>query len=333
MKKNLIILFLRCGLAYRQGDSDFFEPARALYHLLIKPVAAALVEIEPRTLLVSLDGALRYLPFSVLHDGSSFLIQKYAVVVLAGAARHPIQGHEIQNRRIAAFGMSKEAAGLRALPHVRDEIKSIVELDAQKILTATALLDDEFTEESLAAALTDRPTVLHIASHFVFVPAQQQESWLLLGSGDALTLERLANDLFRFDGINLAVLTACEVRHGAGPDRNGEEIEGLGALLLNRGVNSVLASLWHIDDFSTAVLMRNFYRMWQSEGLSKAEALRQAQLSFLGKAESASTNPRGLVEPDESEACVSTPLSHPYFWAPLLLFDRVIMPGLTTTCA
>jgi CHAT domain-containing protein len=58
----------------------------------------------------------------------------------------------------------------------------------------------------------------------------------------------------------------------------------------------VLASLWAVDDESTAALMESFYRRLQS-GQRPAAALRGAQLSLADGA-------------------------HPYFWAPFVLSGR-----------
>ena len=47
--------------------------------------------------------------------------------------------------------------------------------------------------------------------------------------------------------------------------------------LVQAGVAGVVASLWSVSDQSTAMLMERFYRLWKEDGLTPAEALRQAQ--------------------------------------------------------
>ena len=67
-----------------------------------------------------------------------------------------------------------------------------------------------------------------------------------------------------------------------------------------------MATLWAAADESTRLLMEEFYRGHVSGGLTKAEALQQAQLSLLrgdGKAATAS-------------------YSHPYYWAPFILMGN-----------
>jgi CHAT domain-containing protein len=64
-----------------------------------------------------------------------------------------------------------------------------------------------------------------------------------------------------------------------------------------------LASLWNVDDKSTALFMGEFYRGLKA-GLTKAEALRKAQLAF-------------LKNPDRKENYKN--YAHPYYWVPFIL--------------
>jgi CHAT domain-containing protein len=93
----------------------------------------------------------------------------------------------------------------------------------------------------------------------------------------------------------------------------------------------VLASLWKVSDASTATLMTVLYRLREEQGVTKAEALRQAQLALLhGKhsAELSSTRgiapaaagvraraPRFVAEPGR-------PFAHPFYWAPFILMGN-----------
>jgi CHAT domain-containing protein len=47
------------------------------------------------------------------------------------------------------------------------------------------------------------------------------------------------------------------------------------------GARSTVASLWNLDDESAALMMSQFYQGLADNRLTKAEALRQAQLSLL----------------------------------------------------
>ena len=143
--------------------------------------------------------------------------------------------------------------------------------------------------------------MLHLASHFVFKPGTETDSYLLLGDGGRLSLRDLREAGFNFRNIDLLTLSACETAIGGGADANGREVEGLGALAQQRGARAVMATLWPVADASTGLLMQHFYRLRVGAGgVSKAEALRQAQLLLL----------RGQ------------PYAHPFFWAPFILMGN-----------
>jgi CHAT domain-containing protein/Tfp pilus assembly protein PilF len=82
----------------------------------------------------------------------------------------------------------------------------------------------------------------------------------------------------RLDGLELAVLSACET--GLGESGGGEGVFGLQRAFHIAGCRNVIASLWQVDDEATAALMGLFYHNLWVEKLPAAEALRQAQLAL-----------------------------------------------------
>jgi CHAT domain-containing protein len=104
------------------------------------------------------------------------------------------------------------------------------------------------------------------------------------------------------------VLSACET--GRGRVAGGEGVLGLQRAFQLAGARSVVASLWKLRDEETHQLMREFYRrVWQKEPMSKAEALRQAQLWMLDNWKARGTLERAAPE--------GPPL--PYLWAAFVL--------------
>ena len=95
--------------------------------------------------------------------------------------------------------------------------------------------------------------------------------------------------------VELLVLSACETAAG---DRRAAL--GLAGVAVRAGARSTLASLWSVDDESSAVLMSQFYSKLSQKKLSKAEALRQAQLALL-------KNPKYMV---------------PYYWSSFVLLGN-----------
>ncbi len=125
---------------------------------------------------------------------------------------------------------------------------------------------------------------------------------------------------------NLVVLSGCDT--ALGKLSTGDELVGLTRAFIYAGTPSVVASLWSVDDSSTAQLMASFYRNLKT--MSKAEALRQAQLELIrGEGRSDLIARRGVggigklgetPEPrSPSEDPISVSTSHPYFWAPFIL--------------
>ena len=62
--------------------------------------------------------------------------------------------------------------------------------------------------------------LMHIASHFVFRPGNEASSFLLLGDGDKLTLNRIREDKFDFSRVDLVTLSACEATMSTASSRS-----------------------------------------------------------------------------------------------------------------
>jgi hypothetical protein len=78
--------------------------------------------------------------------------------------------------------------------------------------------------------------------------------------------------------VDLVVLSACET--GLGQDLRGEGLIGLTRGFMYAGATTVVASLWKVEDESTAELMKLFYIEMLQNGKTPAEALRLAQNSI-----------------------------------------------------
>lgn len=272
--------------------SDALPATRELYQILVKPIEADLARTNAKTLLWSLDGALRYVPLAALHDGRGFLVEKYASVLVTLAQPPELDRAVPENWRALGAGVSAAIENLPPLPQVPVELKSIVKDEnaanprtEKGIFVGKRLLDREFSRANFGDALRQKNQLVHLATHFVFRPGKDADSFLLLGDGDRLNLaDWQTSDLFDLSGVELLTLSACETALGAA-DASGAEIESFGVIAQRRGAKTVLASLWSIADSSTAQLMTEFYRQYQKgkETISKAEALRRAQLTLLKK--------------------------------------------------
>jgi len=298
------------------GDSRSRKKAvliQSLYEVLVKPIAADLLQTKAKTLLWSLDGVLRYVPFAVLHDGQSHLVEKYANQVVTLAQPTEAVDASPANWRALGGGVSKPVGG-PALPQVELELKAIVRDETVAISASETglfpgrrLLNEEFTRFNFEMELRQKPQLVHLATHFSLSSVNDSDSVLLLGDGDKLSLAELRTDkLFDLEGVQLITLSACETLRDE-KDANGAEVESLAVITQRRGAKTVLASLWRIPDDGTHLLMSEFYRLYKNgeANISKAEALRQAQVALLKN-----SNP-------------SHNYSHPAYWGAFIILGNL----------
>jgi CHAT domain-containing protein len=312
--------------------------AQELYQIIIGPIEQDLQQAGAQTLMLSLDGALRYLPIAALHDGKSFLIERYGIALYTAAAGMDIKDVSAGRWMVGGFGLSHGVGDFDPLPHVPAELEAIVRKDASDedgVLPGVIYLDEAFSEEAIESVLIQEYPVVHIASHFELKPGTKEDSHLVLGDGNTITLGKIKEDNYDFGGVEMLTLSACNTAIG-GTEANGSELESFGTLAQDQGAKGVLATLWPVVDRSTGILMQNFYRLHADQPhMTKAEALRQAQLAFIrGETEGGGTpddktrgmrvskvkdekGETGLYNPDEK-----SPYSHPFFWAPFILMGN-----------
>ncbi len=313
----------------RFEKSDPRPAAQELYNALIKPIEKDLEAAKIHTLVWSLDKFLRYVPVSALWDkDKGYIAQKYASVVLALASRQNLAFRPANKSKWRALGvgMSKKAGDLEALTNVPAEIQAIVRDpsvprsagELPGIFAGRQLLDEKFTLPEFRKSLGSY-RFTHAATHFVFVSGTKAEglnSYLLLGDGGKLTLSQVQNSDNIFAGVELLTLSACDTGFG-GKTADGREIEGLGALAQRKGARAIMATLWGVADESTSDLMVQFYKNYKKPDLSKAEALRLAQLDLLGQPDLAAAGRKLPRKPISTKN-----FSHPFYWSPFILIGN-----------
>lgn len=289
--------------------------AMQLYQTIVGPIARELLDAQAQTLMWSLDGPLRYIPLAALHDGNRYLVENYRIAVFTPASQSRLERSSKAQWRGLALGYTK---GTRPLPNAAAELRAIVRDPTHQgagLLDGKILLDEAFTKDAMLKALeTEGPfTVVHVASHFQFMPGGDTESFLVTGGPNPrFTLAEMNDAPHLFRGVELVTLSACETAQGE-IRTDGREIESLAVIAQQQGAASVLATLWAVADISTAELMRNFYSLRVlNPGMSKAEALREAQVSML-RGTAPGTPPGAPGDPKHA---------HPYFWAPFVLIGN-----------
>jgi CHAT domain-containing protein len=176
---------------------------------------------------------------------------------------------------VLAAGLTEERHGFSALANVNSELQEI-----QAEFSSRILLNQAFTSSSLQDQIQALPfPIVHLATHGQF-SSNASETFVLAWDKPIEVTELSAllrqRENTREDVIELLVLSACETAAG-----DKRAALGLAGVAVQAGARSTLASLWSLDDESGAQFIGAFYRALSIGNLSKAEALRQAQLSLL----------------------------------------------------
>jgi CHAT domain-containing protein len=262
-----------------------------LYRLLIEPIEAELSKHEIETLIIVPDGVLRTIPFAALHDGKQFLLEKYTLVIAQGMDLINTQKPNWEPSEILLNGVSKGVQDFEPLPNVETELKNI---QAVYPHSHSTFLDGSFTKSTLETQLHNNAyNIVHIASHAEF--EEKPDKTFLLTHDDKVRLNELEHFIESRKAdlpLELIALSACETAKGG-----DKAALGLAGITIKAGAKSALASLWQVNDEATADLIAEFYRQL-SQGKTKAQALRQAQLKVMQK------------------------YRHPYYWAAFILIGN-----------
>ncbi|MGK7950629.1 MAG: CHAT domain-containing protein [Xenococcaceae cyanobacterium] len=257
------------------STTDLLKANQTLYNWLIRPLESQLEQNKPNTLVFILDGIMRGIPVASLHDGKQYLIEKYNLALTPGLQLLTSPSLTSDPLKTIAGGLSEPRQGFSSLPNVETELSEI-----STLVPAEVLLDEKFTRDRLQAQIKTSPyPIVHLATHGQF--SSRPEDTFLLTWDDRINvkdLDRLLQerDFAEDTPIELLILSACQTAAG-----DTQAALGLAGVAVRSGARSTVATLWSIQDNSTAELMTQFYRVLKNSEISKAEALRQAQLSLL----------------------------------------------------
>ena len=278
----------------KRSTREYLSHAKKLYGWLIQPIEPLWVNAGIDTLVIVPDGALRTIPLAALHDGTQFLIKKYAVATTPGVTLTDPRPLDRKGIKILSVGITEAVQDFPALPHVSREVETI-----HQLFGGTVLLNKQFMMSQMEKELKAHPySVMHIASHGQF-QSEGKDTFLLAYDGK-LTMDRLEEYVgmlrFREEPLALITLSACET--AAGDDRAAL---GLAGVAIKAGARSALASLWFLDDQASSQLVTEFYQQLHDDSVaSTAMALQRAQIKFLEHPE----------------------YNHPAYWAAFLLLNN-----------
>ncbi|MEM9162655.1 MAG: CHAT domain-containing protein, partial [Cyanobacteria bacterium P01_F01_bin.4] len=279
--------------------NSFLVRSQQIYDWLIRPFEAALTAHNIDTLVFNHDGILRNVPMAALHNGETFLVQTYAISNSPSFAAATTPSLPAQPLQVLAFGLTVPAQVTAA-----DQFPPLVAVEAEinqikaTIPGSIGLLNEAFTQKRLQAELTEgSASVLHLATHAQF-GYDPSETFLVMGeritdATDSYNRPLRMNELYRLiqemgaerPPLQLLTLTACET--AAGSERDAL---GLAGVAIQAGVESVMASLWQVDDLATAELITRFYD-YLRKGMSRSMALQITQQEWLANREGSYLHP------------------------------------------
>lgn len=260
--------------AQNPQSKEIAKLSRELHTRLIAPLG-----LPPKgNLLIVPHGALHYVPFNALGNGTDSVIDRYSLRLLPSASVMSfLNQRKASGKGLIIFGNPDLGDPQYDLPGAQKEAAEIARLRPG----STVLLRSE-ASKTAAQKIAGNYAYLHFASHGKFDPAKPLQSGIYLandketGASGTLTVD----DLYSLQlNADLVTLSACET--ALGNIDNGDDVVGLTRGFFYAGVSSIVSSLWPVDDNATYQLMTRFYG--ELDKSPKAEALRKAQLAVKAK--------------------------------------------------
>jgi CHAT domain-containing protein/Tfp pilus assembly protein PilF len=272
--------------------------------------SSAYKEID--SLIIVPDGILHYLPFETLRNSSSgkgsYFVEKYQIsyspsassllflkqlpkvpkplkeLLAVGAPFYPPRGLSptVSGKTTSSIWRdiyTDAGFSLFPLPYSKKEVIDIAKYFP--VAKRDILLGRDATEAAVKALPLEDYRIIHFACHGLLDEKFPFRSALVLSSDDReeedgfLQVREIYNLNMQAD---LVVLSACQT--GSGALERIEGLLGLPRTFFYAGAHSVLASLWPINDRTSAAFMNDFYRCLL-RGESRRRALQSAKLRML----------------------------------------------------
>ena len=274
-------------------SEDVKESSKKFYDLLIKPIEAELKQAKTETILYAPDGLLRYIPLAALYDGRQWLVEKYRIsnLIAYSLTDFDPKPKNIPSILAGAYGNGDPKSQQTPLPGTIAEVSEI----AKTFPNTVNLIEGAFSRVVTESKMSNH-NILHLATHAEFNLGNPDNSFIIFGNGDTVRLSEIIH--WEMSNIDLIVLSACQT--GLGKLGDGVEILGFGYQVQRAGAKAAVASLWSVSDGGTQTLMQSFYENVKRSDLSKAEALRQAQISTIH----------------------SQKFHHPFYWSAFILIGN-----------
>ncbi len=261
--------FLETALNTKEDSKEFHKVAALLYNSLFP--ASISQEILRKKLIVIPDAYLQNIPFEAFQvsdkPGSYFIKQNdisYAYSITFLNQNKSWQRNNTND--FLGFAPVYFHKGLSDLPLSKTELAYPVSQ-----FSSEPFLFDKATKQNFIKNIKNH-RIVHIASHS---DASDTKSPWIAFSDKKLTLDEL---YLTENTADLVVLSACKTSLGL--INKGEGVMSLARGFFNTGTNSVLSTLWNVNDKSSTEIITKFYEEIE-KGKTKSEALRFAKLNYI----------------------------------------------------
>ncbi len=305
--------------------------SRKLYERLLQPLAPYFSHADG--LVISADGVLNLLPFEVLivdqdsvKSNPIYLLETAPPISYLPALELAYSWEENQkpntyNYEFVGFGrnnykqtrLSKWSDPLPNLKFAEKEIESSLKHFNRGI----GFIGDSCSESNLRKMLNQHLEFLHVSSHGVVIYDENVDvAALVVGAEDQTTDDGMVNysEVYKATGsVRYVVLSSCN--SSLGRLQKGTGIVGLVRSFFKLGAQSIVASLWEVDDQATSVVMSNLYAARTEGGnINFAAAMRDIKLRMLGASDKRAPKGSNLRGVDD-EVDISVGYRHPFFWS------------------
>jgi CHAT domain-containing protein len=256
----------------RSDGRSFDALSRRLYRQLLGPIQSKLESQHIETLVILPDGPLHLLPFGSLRDPAGrYLLEKFA---LSYAPSRSILRYCLSLNKTARISSASPVLlmdGTANLAGASQELARVAQIFSRNSRLVGA------RDVSTLGLTAGNYEILHFSGHASIFRARPR--LVFPGSKGEIYLDSSAIETWNLKHDRLVSLLGCST--GIGPVFEGESPWGLVPAFLNAGAPALLLSLMPIDDTSSSNLMPQFYQILASGTVSKAAALRQAQITLL----------------------------------------------------
>ena len=191
------------------------------------------------------------------------------------------------------------------LPGTLAEVQEIGKIhEGSKLITGKDMNEKAVKDLSGSGELRNYK-VVHFATHGWVINSMPEVSGLAMSipqvSTDGEDGMLIAREVSKLDlQADMVMLSACQT--GLGKLYGGEGVSGLSQSFLKAGANSTIVSLWPVNDYATSILVKELYRIVQTQGVDYASALATVKKNFI----------------DGKYNTSNLDLSKPVYWAPFV---------------